>query len=112
VAKNRFNRDSMAQWYAERHLKTDPGIRVVYYLPAGAPDNEIRFVEINEMIADRNQHPLEPIDFGVDIGGAQAHTLMVLDVTPAQWEMINKKQLQLPKSWSLKGAKSFPPPKA
>ena len=31
---------------------------------------------------------MQPIDFGVDIGGEDAHTLMVLDVTPAQWENI------------------------
>ena len=28
-------KDEAAKWYAERHLYTDPGIRTVYYLPAG-----------------------------------------------------------------------------
>ena len=104
---NQFKRDSMASWYATRHLKTDPGIRKVYYLPAGAPEREIRFIEINELIAERNKYPLEPIDFGVDIGGTEGHTLMVLDVTPTQWEKINKKELQLPAGWSLEGAIPF-----
>jgi hypothetical protein len=104
MAENQFNRNSLADFYASRHLKTDPGIREVYFLPAGAPEREIRFIEINEMIADRDKYPLEPIDFGVDIGGAEGHTLMVLDVTPSQWERINKKELQLPKDWSLDGA--------
>ena len=36
MPENQFNRESMARWYAKRHLKTDPGIRTIYYLPAGA----------------------------------------------------------------------------
>ncbi len=108
MPENHFNRDSMARWYAARHLKTDPGIRAIYYLPAGAPEREIRFIEINDLIADRDKYPLEPIDFGVDIGRTEGHTLMVLDVTPVQWEKINKKDLQLPMGWSLDGAISFP----
>ena len=107
MAENQFNRDTMARWYAARHLTTDPGIQTVYYLPAGAPEREIRFVEINDLIADRNGYPLEPIDFGVDIGGTEGHTLMVLDVTPAQWKGIQNKELQLPSNWSLDGMIPF-----
>ena len=107
MPENQFNRDEMAHWYATRHLKTDPGIRDVYFLPAESPEREIRFVEINEFIADRDKDPLEPIDFGVDIESAAAHTLMVLDITPAQWEKIDKKELHLPKGWSLDGAVHF-----
>jgi hypothetical protein len=103
-----FNRDDMARWYAKRHLKTDPGIRVVYYLPAGAPEREIRFVEINEAIANRDEDPIEPIDFGVDTSGETAHRLVILDITPAQWEKLNKGDLQLPPSWSLSEAIDFP----
>ena len=102
-----FNRDEMAHLYATRHLKTDPGIRAVYYLPSDAPEREIRFLEINELIAERDKDPLEPIDFGVAIDGVERHTLMVLDVTPAQWERINKKELELPQGWSLKEAVPF-----
>lgn len=109
MTATQFDRDSMARWYANRHLKTDPGIRAVYYLPAGAPEREIRFVEVNEMIAERDQHPLEPIDFGVDVRGAEGHTLMVLDVTPVQWEKIQSQQMQLPGDWSLEGAIPFFP---
>ena len=102
-----FNKDEMARWYADRHLKTDPGIVAVYYLPTGAPEREIRFLEVNELMAVRKNDPLEPIDFGVDIDGADAHRLMVLDVTPAQWERIRKNELQLPRDWSLDGAVVF-----
>lgn len=107
MSKTKFNRDTMARWYAARHLKTDPGIRAVYYLPVGAPEREIRFIEVNELIAERERDPLEPIDFGVDVRGPEGHTLMVLDITPAQWEKLNKQKLPLPGGWSLDGAVPF-----
>ncbi len=101
------NIDELARCYAKRHLATDPGIQTVYYLPDGAPEREIRFLEVNELLAIRQDDPLEPIDFGVGIGGADAHTLMVLDVTPAQWEKIRDRRLSLPGGWSLDGAIAF-----
>jgi hypothetical protein len=60
-----------------------------------------RFLEVNRMISEMS--PPEPIDFGVDIGGAEAPTLYVLDVTPAQWDAIQKSELSLPRGWTLEG---------
>ncbi len=104
MSENGFNRDGMAKWYASRHLNTDPGIREIYYLPIDAPEREIRLVEVNELIADRNDDSVEPIDFGVDIAGSPNHKLVVLDVTPAQWQRIASQQLRLPEGWTLNGA--------
>jgi hypothetical protein len=106
VSETVFNRDSWARWYAERHYKTDIGVDQVFYLPTNAPDREIRLLEINKMISEMN--PLEPIDFGVDIGGVDAHTLFVLDVTPDQWEAINRKEICLPNGWTLLGMQTVP----
>jgi hypothetical protein len=99
-----FDRDSMARWYAREHLKTDPGIVAVYYLPTNAGDREIRFVEVNKLISDRNDNAVAPIDFGVDMGMETAHKLCVLDVTPEQWDRIRAYELSLPANWSLKDA--------
>lgn len=104
MSQNHFNRDKLAQWYAEKHLKTDPATREIFYLPNGSPEREIRLLEINDQIAERHEDPLEPIDFGVDIGSAEGHTLFVLDVTPSQWTKINNRQLRLPHNWSLEDA--------
>ena len=99
-----FDRDSMAHWYAKEHLKTDPGILSVHYLPKNAGEREIRFVEVNNLIGDRNDDALEPIDFGVDTGMDTAHKLLVLDVTPQQWNRIAARELDLPGDWSLEDA--------
>ena len=100
----RFDRDRMARWYAHEHLKTDPGVRAIYYLPTNAPEREIRFVEVNNLIADRTGNALEPIDFGVDTGSDSEHKLLILDVTPSQWERIQQSSLSLPQDWSLNGS--------
>lgn len=97
----------MAQWYARQHLKTDPGIQAVYYLHHDAPDREIRFIEINNLLCEPNNDPLEPVDFGIDTGMDTAHKLMVLDVTPQQWEQIQKDQSVLPSGWSMQDMREF-----
>ncbi len=107
MPNGKFDRDKHARWYAQRHYKTDPAIQAVVYLPTNSPAREIRLVEVNESIAQR-QDPLEPIDFGVDIGGVDGHTLLVLDVTPAQWKMIEKNKLPLPQGWSMTGSVPIP----
>ena len=102
-----FDRDSMARWYAKEHLKTDPGIVSVHYLPTNASQREIRLIEVNQLIGDRNDDSLEPIDFGIDRGTDNAHQLVVLDVTPQQWERIKTEKLPLPNDWSLDGTSQW-----
>lgn len=102
-----FDRDAMARWYAKQHLKTDPGIAAVWYLPKYAGDREIRFLEVNKLLGDRNDNSFEPIDFGVDMGTETAHRLFVLDVTQDQWERIQSHSLSLPGNWSLEDAEEF-----
>ena len=96
-----FDRDRLARWYAQRHLDTDTGVERIFFLPTNAPPREIRFLEVNRMISEMT--PPEPIDFGVDIGGAEAHTLYVLDVTPSQWDAIQRHEIPLPTGWILEG---------
>jgi len=97
--------DGLARWYADRHLDIDCGVVRILYLPTGAPPREIRFLEVNGMISETT--PLEPIDFGVDIGSDNAHTLFVLDVTPSQWQAIESKRMDLPEGWTLVGSQEL-----
>lgn len=108
MASVEFDTLKLARWYGRRHYKTDAAIQEVFYLPTNAPEREIRLIEVNGAIAERSS-PLEPIDFGVDIGGAEGHTLLVLDVTPAQWKKIEGNKVALPSGWSLEGAVSIRP---
>ncbi|MDZ4848043.1 MAG: hypothetical protein SGI77_02010 [Pirellulaceae bacterium] len=103
-----FNRDTLARWYAQQHLKTDLGITEVIYLPCEANDREIRFVEINEtMLDDGKSRQLIPVDFGVDMGTENEHSLWVLDVSSSQWTAIEKGRISLPHGWKLQSLQSF-----
>lgn len=63
-----FDRDGLARWYARRHFEIDSGVERIFYLPTNAPSREIRLLEVNGMISETTSP--EPIDFGVDVGGA------------------------------------------
>jgi hypothetical protein len=106
-AREAFDRDELAHRYARRHLDIDPGVVEIYYLPEHAPPREIRLLEVNKLIAGTT--PLEPIDFGVDAGSPDGHSLVVLDVTPAQWKAVLNGRLELPAGWGLEGHQKVPP---
>jgi hypothetical protein len=100
----------MAEFYAKRHKKIDSGILQIHYLPTEAPANEIRFVEVNNSITGTaSPEPIDfgPIDFGVAGGTVEAHRLIVLDVTPEQWQEIQQGTLQLPPGWTLTGSQEM-----
>lgn len=103
-----FDRDLLAAWYAKRHMEIDPGVVEIHYLPANSPDREIRLLEVNRLIPELLDSGLEPIDFGVDIGETGGHTLVVLDVTPHQWDEIESGRLSLPPGWQTVGRRTFP----
>ena len=102
-----FDAAAMAKFYARRHLKIDKGVRLVNYLPAGAGEREIRLLEVNELIAAEDDSGLTPLDFGVNTGAPDGHTLAILDVTPGQWERIRAGRIGLPPGWSLEGLSEY-----
>ena len=104
-----FNKKSWAQQHARTHLKADPGVVAIYFLPHGASEREIRLLEVNDLIPEWRSDSLEPIDFGIDNGLSTAHTLLVIDVTPKQWVRIEKGKLPLPAGWSLEGKVTYLP---
>jgi hypothetical protein len=95
-----FDLSALARWYARRHYKTHAAIEEVFYLPADAPEHEVRLIEVNGSITEPSS-PLEPID----IGGAEGHTLMVLDVTPVQWKRRSDRRIQ---AFQFRSAPLFP----
>jgi hypothetical protein len=94
-------RDDVAAWLARKHLIADNAIREVWYLPEGAPADEIRLLELNDRLAgpEFESNP-EAIDFGLDVEGARFR-LSVADVTSEQLERIRENPSRLPPGWSL-----------
>lgn len=90
---------AFAEWIARRHLASDPGIREVVYLPH-APDKEIRLVEVNALLFATQMGEVEPLNFSPDIPGVD-YRVLAADITPQQWEDIQKGKPLLPHGWEL-----------
>jgi hypothetical protein len=99
AAPNGGSRDEIAAWVAKRHLLVDSGVREVWYLPRGAPPEEIRFLELNDRLAGPDDKA-EAIDFGLDVEGAPFR-LVVADVSSDQLDQIKQDASRLPSGWSL-----------
>jgi hypothetical protein len=56
---------------------------------------------------ERDADTSEALDFGVDVGNPTEHKLLVVDVTPSQWDRIQRRELRLPDGWSLSNAVVF-----
>jgi hypothetical protein len=95
------SRDDVAAWVAKRHRLVDSSIREVWYLPRGAPSDEIRLLEVNERFVGP-ESKAEAIDFGLDIEGARFR-LFVADVTSEQLDQIKQDPSRLPPGWTLDG---------
>ena len=92
--------EQFAAWIAQRHFASDPSISEIIYLPANAPKNEIRLLEINVLLNVFHLETVEPVDFSPDVGGLEFRVL-VADITSEQWEMIREQTIKLPNGWSL-----------
>lgn len=94
---------------AIQHMGIDPGIIEVVYLPAGAPENELRLLEVNRLANVDDPNRVVPFNYRVDLEGTGFHGihLFVADVTPEQWHAIRRGDLTLPAGWELSGNVSF-----
>jgi hypothetical protein len=93
------NRDDVAAWVARTHLIADSGVREVWYLPRGAPPEEIRLLELNDRLAGP-ESSTEALDFGLEVDGT-LFRLYVADITGEQLDRIKQDPGRLPSGWSL-----------
>jgi hypothetical protein len=98
-------RDEIAAWVARKHLVADSSIREVWYLPNGAPPEEIRFLEVSDRFS-RGGDEIDAIDFGLDVGGVNLR-LFVADLSTEELDKVKRGQDRLPKGWALDGAKTW-----
>ena len=102
------DRDAWAAWFAGQHLKCDPSISAVVYLPHGADGEEIRFVELSDAVAGRTDEAVRQVmTFGVgrDTGGS--HVLAIVDATPEHWDRMRAGTLAPPDGWEIASGRVF-----
>lgn len=102
-----MSRDEFAFWIGRQHFDIDKGICRIIYLPSGAPPKEVRLLEVNDLAPIPENAPVMAFDFRPVIDGID-YSLFVADVTPAQFEAIEKYQLALPEGWLFEGHQEIP----
>jgi hypothetical protein len=103
-----MSKESFVEWIVRHHFAIDKGITKILYLPAGAPEKEVRLLEINELASIPENGTVEAFDFMPHIEGVD-YALVVADVTPKQWDAIMQGKPLLPKGWRLDGHRAFEP---
>jgi hypothetical protein len=101
-----MTKDSFVQWIVSHHFAIDKGITKILHLPAGAPEKEVRLLEVNELATIPENGTVQAFDFMPDIEGID-YTLFVADVTPKQLDAILQGEPLLPKGWRLEGYQAF-----
>ena len=101
-----IDRDGFARWVGDRHYSFDKGITRVIYLPDNAPPDEVRLLEVNSLAAIPEDAPVAALDFTPDIDGID-YKLFVADVTPGQFDKIQRNDLPLPEGWSLRDSRDI-----
>lgn len=98
-------RDEVAAWIARRHFIVDTGVREIWYLRDGAPNDDIRLIEVNDRII-ASESRIEAVDFGLNIEGVP-FKLYVADVNSEQLALAQRDPSRLPEGWSLAGAQQW-----
>jgi hypothetical protein len=95
-------RVAFAQWLGHQHLQFDKRLTAVVYLPAGAPPDHVRLLEVNTGLYPQPGTPLNPTESTPAVSDLPFH-VWVLDVTPEEWTQIQETPGMLPAGWSLEG---------
>ena len=99
-------RAAFAEWLARQHLRFDKRLTEIEYLPVGAPENEVRLLEVNAGLFPDPGNPITPIETTPALTDYPFH-VRVADITPDEWVQIQANPGLLPTGWSLEGKRTF-----
>jgi hypothetical protein len=101
-----MTRDEFANWIARRNYDFDPGIVRIVYFPTGAPPDEVRLLECNELTPYPEGWPLRAYPFDVDLDDVE-FKVYVADVAPSLVPEVLAGHVGLPSGWMLDGYQEF-----
>ncbi len=99
-------RAAFAEWLARQHLRFDARLTQVVHLPAGAPEDEVRLLEVNTGLYPAPGNPIVPVETTPAVTDLPFH-VWVADVTPDEWNQIQSNPALLPTGWSLEGRQTI-----
>ena len=97
------SKEAVAQRLAEAHYAIEPGIELIIQL-AASPDREadpkepIKLLEVNQYTTANGIHP---VFFGPHAGSGIFYSSVIVEVTPSEYEQIQRHPTSLPNGWQL-----------
>jgi hypothetical protein len=94
-------KDEEATALAEKHYQVEAGMTHVFRITATAdvelrPAEPIKLLEVNENTVAAG---IMPIQFGPSPSSGLHYPSVILEVTPAEYRKIERKELKLPNGW-------------
>ncbi len=91
---------------ARAHYEVEPGLRAIYRLESADPnDHRIKLLEVNEQTVPTG---IVPVGFPAHPASGLHYPSVVIEVTPREYEAIQRKQLNLPTGWKVRDAYERP----
>ena len=106
------SKDAVAQRLAEAHYAIEPGIELIVQLLA-PPDREsdpkepIKLLEVNH---DTTADGIRPVFFGPHFPSGIVYPSVIVEVTPDEYEQIQRSSTPLPNGWRLGNEFARPAP--
>lgn len=97
------SRDLAARDLAARHFRVEPGLTHVFRLNAapdaeGRPGEPIKLLEVN---AGTVPSGVLPLHFGPAPASGILYPSVIVEVTPAEFDRIQARELALPRDWTI-----------
>jgi hypothetical protein len=110
AAIKRTQLDTSASELAQKHFQVEPGLTRVVQFSATvtlAPAEPIKLLEVN---TNSPSVGVMPLGFGPAPGAGIMFPSVIIEVTPEEFDKIEKKELHLPKGWEYKRREIPRPP--
>ena len=97
------SKEAVAQRLAEAHYAIEPGIELIIQLVASSereadPKEPIKLLEVNQYTTMDGIHP---VFFGPHTGSGVFYPSVIVEVTPEEYEQIQRDPASLPNGWKL-----------
>jgi len=91
---------------ARAHYEVEPGLRAIYRLAGPDPNYlRIKLLEVNEQTVPTG---IIPVGFPPHPASGLHYPSVVIEVTPQEYEAIQRKELDLPAGWEVRDAYERP----
>lgn len=97
------DKDEIANQLAQKHYQVEPGISKIYRLTStpsleAYPEEPIKLLEVNE---DTIPAGIMPLGFDPAPTNGIPFSCVIIEVTPAEMDRIQARELPLPRGWTL-----------